>query len=102
MYDWPITTRNEAKKQDRTLERCFGVKKAVSECDWAYLQTLETVQEPRCRIPRLADLLEYLARPGLEHVWVLLDIKVRLQSLLLPSTTTTNQRLTGSGTIPPP
>jgi hypothetical protein len=28
-------------------------------------------------MPRLQDLLEYLARPGLEDVWVLLDIKVR-------------------------
>jgi len=27
-------------------------------------------------MPRLADLLEYLTQPGLEDVWVLLDIKV--------------------------
>jgi hypothetical protein len=27
-------------------------------------------------MPRLADLLEYLASPGLEDIWVLLDIKV--------------------------
>ncbi len=27
-------------------------------------------------MPRLLDLLEYLAQPGLEAVWVLLDIKV--------------------------
>jgi len=27
-------------------------------------------------MPRLADLLEYLAQPGLEEIWVLLDIKV--------------------------
>jgi hypothetical protein len=27
-------------------------------------------------MPRLADLLEYLAQPGLEDIWVLLDIKV--------------------------
>jgi hypothetical protein len=29
-------------------------------------------------MPRLLDLLEYLAQPGLEDIWVLLDIKVRL------------------------
>jgi phosphatidylglycerol phospholipase C len=28
-------------------------------------------------MPRLVDLLEYLAQPGLEEIWVLLDIKVR-------------------------
>jgi hypothetical protein len=27
-------------------------------------------------MPRLAELLEYLAQPGLEDIWVLLDIKV--------------------------
>lgn len=29
-------------------------------------------------MPRLKDLLEYLAKPGLEDIWVLLDIKVAL------------------------
>jgi hypothetical protein len=29
-------------------------------------------------MPRLLDLLEYVAQPGLEDIWVLLDIKVRL------------------------
>jgi phosphatidylglycerol phospholipase C len=32
-------------------------------------------------MPRLEDLLEYLATPGLEDIWVLLDIKVLLPSL---------------------
>lgn len=27
-------------------------------------------------MPRLQDLLEYVAQPGLEHIWILLDIKV--------------------------
>lgn len=34
-------------------------------------------------MPRLIDLLEYLAQPGLEDIWVLLDIKVRLKRLWL-------------------
>lgn len=27
-------------------------------------------------MPKLSDLLEYMAQPGLEHLWVLLDIKI--------------------------
>lgn len=27
-------------------------------------------------MPRLVDLLEYLTKPGLEDIWILLDIKV--------------------------
>jgi glycerophosphoryl diester phosphodiesterase len=27
-------------------------------------------------MPRLSDLLEYVAQPGLEHIWILLDIKL--------------------------
>jgi hypothetical protein len=34
-------------------------------------------------MPRLADLLEYLASPGLqEDIWLLLDIKVGIQSMM--------------------
>jgi hypothetical protein len=32
-------------------------------------------------MPRLKDLLEYLATPGLEDIWVLLDIKLPLPTL---------------------
>lgn len=28
-------------------------------------------------MPRLVDLLTYLAQPGLEDIWLLLDVKVR-------------------------
>lgn len=48
----------------------------MADCDWGYLSTLRTTREPRQPMPRLIDLLEYMARPGVEHVWVLLDIKV--------------------------
>ena len=30
-------------------------------------------------MPRLQDLLQFLATPGTENVWVLLDIKVRFR-----------------------
>jgi hypothetical protein len=33
-------------------------------------------------MPRLKDLLEYLATPGLEDKWVLLDIKIPWPSLI--------------------
>jgi hypothetical protein len=46
------------------------------DCEWSYLKTLRTLKEPHEPMPRLKDLLEYLAEPGLEDIWVLLDIKV--------------------------
>lgn len=63
--------------QDPTLQRCYGIKKKIADCDWSYLKTLRTLQAPHEPMPRLLDILEYLRQPGLEHIWVLLDIKVR-------------------------
>ncbi|KAI8242538.1 hypothetical protein K4K55_010200 [Colletotrichum sp. SAR 10_96] len=62
---------------DGTLKRCFGVDKKINECEWEYVSSLETICEPRQRMPRLSDLLEFLAEGGKEResVWVLLDIK---------------------------
>lgn len=65
---------------DATLKRCFGHPDKIIDCDWAYLSTLKTTKEPRQSMPRLQDLLEYMAKPGQEHLWLLLDIKVRPQS----------------------
>jgi len=61
---------------DATLKRCFGVDKRINECDMDYLSTLRTLKEPPEPLPTLMDLLEYLATPGLEKIWVLLDIKI--------------------------
>ncbi|KAK3403026.1 PLC-like phosphodiesterase [Sordaria brevicollis] len=72
---------------DPSLKRCFGVDKKVSECDWEYLSTLKTLREPQQSIPRLQDLIEFLATPGLESVWVLLDIKIDDDPDILLSTT---------------
>ena len=69
--------------QDAKLTRCFGEHKKVIDCDWDYLSTLRTVKEPHDRMPRLSDLLEYLATPGLENIWLMLDIKA---CLVPPST----------------
>jgi phosphatidylglycerol phospholipase C len=61
--------------KDATLTRCFGEKKKLADCDWSYLSSLETLAEPKQHMPRLVDLLAYLAQPENEHIWVLLDIK---------------------------
>lgn len=57
------------------MKRCFGVDKKINECEWSYVQTLRTLREPHSPMPRLTDLLELLASPGYEHLWILLDIK---------------------------
>ncbi|OWO97715.1 hypothetical protein B2J93_2475 [Marssonina coronariae] len=61
---------------DASLKRCFGLDKKIANCNWSYLESLRTVQEPHQLMPRLVDLLEYLNTPGLEDIWVLLDIKL--------------------------
>ena len=66
----------EFDKQDATLKRCFGKDEKIIDCDWEYIKSLRTLMEPQQQMPRLEDLLEYLASPGLEEIWLLLDIKV--------------------------
>ncbi|MCJ1320875.1 hypothetical protein MMC15_006216 [Xylographa vitiligo] len=61
---------------DGTLMRCFGRDEKIVDCNWEYLSSLQTLKEPRESMPRLIDILEYLASPGLEHIWLLLDLKV--------------------------
>ncbi|KFY22435.1 hypothetical protein V491_02805 [Pseudogymnoascus sp. VKM F-3775] len=61
---------------DKTLKRCFGLDKKIIDCEWSYIETLRTVAEPKQSMPRLLDLLNYVASPGLEHIWVLLDLKM--------------------------
>lgn len=58
------------------MKRCFGEKKKIIECDWDYLSHLRTLKEPHEPMPQLKQLLEYLAQPELQHLWVLLDIKL--------------------------
>lgn len=61
---------------DKTLKRCFGRDEKLIDCDWEFISKLKTLQEPHEPMPRLADLLEYLAQPGLEDIWLMLDIKL--------------------------
>lgn len=72
----PVLRTSTHRLKDPSLERCYGVKKNVGDCDWEYLQTLRTLQAPHEPIPRFVDVLEYLRQPGREHIWILLDIKV--------------------------
>lgn len=46
---------------------------------------MKMTQEPHEPVPRLSDLLEYLAQPGSEHVWAFLDVKVTIQLSLTPT-----------------
>lgn len=64
------------------MERCFGVDKKINECDSEYLASLRTLKEPHEALPTLKELLEYLATPGLEKIWILLDVKVLVTVLL--------------------
>ncbi|KAH7380452.1 PLC-like phosphodiesterase [Phaeosphaeria sp. MPI-PUGE-AT-0046c] len=61
---------------DKNLKRCFGRDEKIIDCDYDFLGKLRTLKEPHEAMPRLIDLLEYLAQPGLEDIWVLLDIKL--------------------------
>ncbi|KAJ4404653.1 hypothetical protein N0V91_005803 [Didymella pomorum] len=61
---------------DKNLKRCFGREEKLIDVDYEFVSKLKTLKEPHESMPRLADLLEYLAQPGVENVWLLLDIKL--------------------------
>ena len=61
---------------DGDLKRCFGRKEKIIDCDWEFISQLRTIKAPHEPMPRLKELLEYIAKPGLEDKWVLLDIKL--------------------------
>lgn len=62
--------------QDATLRRCFGKDEKIIDCTWDYISQQRTLRAPHEPMPRLRELLEFLASPGLENLWLLLDIKV--------------------------
>jgi len=73
---WWILYRILTAAQDATLKRCFGKPDKIIDCDWKELSQLRTLKEPHEPMPRLVELLEFLAKPGMEDIWLLLDIKV--------------------------
>lgn len=64
--------------QDATLKRCFGKDEKIRDCTWDYVSQQRTLQAPHESMPRLSELLGFLALPGLEDLWLLLDIKAIL------------------------
>ena len=58
------------------MKRCFGREEKIIDCTWDFLSVQRTLKAPHEPMPRLKDLLEYLASPLRDHVWLLLDIKV--------------------------
>nr|OQO18025.1 hypothetical protein B0A51_14108 [Rachicladosporium sp. CCFEE 5018] len=61
---------------DATLKRCFGRAEKIVDVEWKEIEGLRTIAKPHEGMPRLGDLLEYLAEPELEDTWLLLDIKL--------------------------
>lgn len=61
---------------DPNLKRCFGREEKIIDCDWSFLAQLKTTRAPHTTMPRLRDLLEYIAQPDLQEKWILLDIKL--------------------------
>ena len=82
---------------DATLKRCFGRNEKIIDCTWDEIKDTKTIKEPHEPMPKLKDLLEYLAQPGLEEIWLLLDIK-------LDNDADAIMRLLGStiASVPPP
>ncbi|KAL8827571.1 MAG: hypothetical protein Q9170_006965 [Blastenia crenularia] len=66
---------------DATLKRCFGKPDKIIDQDWAYVREQRTIREPHEPMPRLDELLQYLALPGQEDMWLLLDIKANFSPL---------------------
>lgn len=61
---------------DPTMLRCYGQNLKIVDHDWSELSSLQTIKAPHEPMPRLLDLLIYLARPEVSHLWVMLDIKL--------------------------
>lgn len=61
---------------DADLKRCFGEDIKIADKTWEEIKDLRTIQIPHERMPRLEDLLQYLAEEGRENIWVFLDIKL--------------------------
>lgn len=71
---------------DANLKRCFGKEDKLIDRKWEEIRDLQTLQTPHQTMPRLQDLLEFLASPDTnENIWLLLDIKVLFCLIDYPS-----------------
>lgn len=64
-------------KQLGSLQRFFGLDKRIEDCEWSEIKDLRTTVEPSETIPTFEQVLRFMTEPGVEHVWLMLDIKVR-------------------------
>ncbi|KAI7656311.1 hypothetical protein KC318_g12483, partial [Hortaea werneckii] len=58
---------------DPTLKRVFGRQDRIIDLTWKEIEDVRTTDPPHERMPKLSDLLEWLAEPGNEEIWCLLD-----------------------------
>ena len=65
------------------MKRCFGLDERIIDHDWKHLSQHRSIREPHEPMPMLRELLQYLATPGLEKTWLLLDIKVSSLDVLI-------------------
>ena len=63
---------------DADLKRCFGQDIKIADKTWKEIKDLRTTREPHELLPQLADLLHFLAEEGNEHIWLFLDIKLKI------------------------
>jgi hypothetical protein len=61
------------ESKDPTLKRCFGIDRKIIDCDYSYVRTLRTLEEPHLPMPTLEEVVEFVLH---RDVWLLLDIKV--------------------------
>lgn len=62
---------------DPTLARCFGRDEKIADVTWEFIRPLRSLEDTSVGMPRLYDLLSWLAEDrARDDAWVLLDIKV--------------------------
>ncbi|TKA26479.1 hypothetical protein B0A50_05316 [Salinomyces thailandicus] len=61
---------------DETLKRVYGRQDKIIDLTWKEIEDVRTVEPPHERMPRLCDLLTWMAEPGNERIWCMLDIKL--------------------------
>lgn len=61
---------------DPTLSLFGYPSKKIADLSWVELQEMRTIAAPHEPMPKLLDVLEFLLKPGLEGIWVLLEVKV--------------------------
>lgn len=61
---------------DPTLESQFGRPGKIAAHEWHEMQDFKTLAAPHEPMPRFVDVLTWLSQPEVQHVWILVEIKV--------------------------